>query len=148
MAFIDGNSWDAARAKFFIYNQMIESTFWRRDGDLVDRIGLDAPREVTHVRSDGLYFLRDHIMNLTGDRIWGLEFTLQPTGKFDIKYDYTKPEGYKETDEVITGEEINRTSQINHGQWLSAGPGRAKRPAGPQAEPVKSSGWWAKWFGR
>ena len=55
---------------------MIESTFWRRDGGLVDRIELDASREVTHVRSDGLYFLRDHIMNLTGDRIWGLEFTL------------------------------------------------------------------------
>ena len=76
MAFIGGNSWNAAGAKFFIYNQMIEGTFWRREGGLVDRIGLDAPREVEHARCDGLYFLRDHIMNLTGDRIWGLEFTL------------------------------------------------------------------------
>lgn len=34
-------------------------------------------------------------------------FTLFPTGKFKIEYDYNKPEGYTETDEMITGSEIN-----------------------------------------
>ncbi|EGK15442.1 alanyl-tRNA synthetase [Psychrobacter sp. 1501(2011)] len=44
-----------------------------------------------------------------GDRIWGLTFTLYPDGKFEIKYNYDKPKDYEETDEVITGEEINQT---------------------------------------
>ena len=54
-----------------------------------------------------LYFLRDDLLRTTGQRIWGLTFTLFPDGKFKIEYDYNKPEGYEETDEVITGDEIN-----------------------------------------
>jgi hypothetical protein len=46
-------------------------------------------------------FLRDELLRTTGDRIWGLTFTLFPTGKFKIEYDYNKPEGYEETDEAI-----------------------------------------------
>lgn len=53
--------------------------------------------------------LREYMFNLTGDRIWGLTFTLYPTGKFEIDYDYNKPEGYEETDETITGEEVNQS---------------------------------------
>lgn len=52
-------------------------------------------------------FLRDDLLRTTGQRIWGLTFTLYPDGKFNIEYDYNKPEGYEETDEVITGDEIN-----------------------------------------
>ena len=33
---------------------------------------------------------------MTGDRIWGLTFTLYPTGKFNLEYDYNKPENYEE----------------------------------------------------
>jgi len=53
--------------------------------------------------------LKDNMLKLTGDKIWGLTFTLYPDGKFEIKYNYDKPEDYEETDEVITGEEINQT---------------------------------------
>ena len=52
-------------------------------------------------------FLRGNLLRTTGQRIWGLTFTLYPDGKFKIEYDYNKPEGYEETDEVITGDEIN-----------------------------------------
>ena len=52
-------------------------------------------------------FLRDDLLRTTGQRIWGLTFTLYPDGKFKIEYDYNKPEGYEETNEVITGDEIN-----------------------------------------
>ena len=53
--------------------------------------------------------LKDNMLKLTGDKIWGLTFTLYPDGKFEIEYNYDKPEDYEETDEVITGEEINQT---------------------------------------
>lgn len=52
-------------------------------------------------------FLRDNLLKTTGQRIWGLTFTLYPSGKFNIEYDYNKPEGYEETDETISGDEIN-----------------------------------------
>lgn len=52
--------------------------------------------------------LRDKMLELTGDKIWGLTFTLYPNGKFEIEYDYDKPEDYEESDEVITGKEINQ----------------------------------------
>ena len=57
--------------------------------------------------SNAIRFLRDDIKCTTNQRIWGLTFTLYPNGKFNIQYDYERPEGYEETDEVITGDEIN-----------------------------------------
>lgn len=50
---------------------------------------------------DAALYLRDDILKSTGQRIWGLSFTLYPTGKFNIEYDYNKPDGYEETDETI-----------------------------------------------
>jgi hypothetical protein len=47
------------------------------------------------------------------DRIWGLTFTLFPTGKFKIEYDYNKPEGYEETDGAITlGGAVDRLQKL------------------------------------
>ncbi|MDQ7990411.1 MAG: hypothetical protein REI09_12315 [Candidatus Dactylopiibacterium sp.] len=57
--------------------------------------------------SDEVVFLRDNILETTGQRIWGLSFTLYPDGKFDIEYDYDKPEGYEETDETVSGDEAS-----------------------------------------
>jgi hypothetical protein len=51
-----------------------------------------------------LLFLRDDLLRTTGQRIWGLSFTLFPDGQFKIEYDYNKPEGYEESDEIITGD--------------------------------------------
>ncbi|MBF7683688.1 hypothetical protein I2F27_10210 [Acinetobacter sp. B5B] len=48
-------------------------------------------------------------MNLTGDRIWELTFTLYPDGKFNMKYDYKKPKDYEESEETISGDEINNS---------------------------------------
>lgn len=58
---------------------------------------------------DACLFLRKHFYELTGNRIWGLTFTLYPTGKFNIEYDYNKPADYEETDDVIAGDEINQS---------------------------------------
>jgi len=40
--------------------------------------------------------IRENVLHMTGDRIWGLTFTLYPTGKFNLEYDYNKPENYEE----------------------------------------------------
>ena len=55
--------------------------------------------------NDAVLFLRDDLLATTGDRIWGMTFTLYPDGKFKIEYDYNKPEGYEETDETISLDE-------------------------------------------
>jgi hypothetical protein len=66
--------------------------------------------------NDASIFLRDDLLRTTGQRIWGLTFTLYPDGKFNIEYDYNKPEGYEETDEIITGDEINASLNRLTGQ--------------------------------
>lgn len=50
---------------------------------------------------DACLFLRSDLLQKTGQRIWGLTFMLHPDGKFNIEYDYNKPEDYEETDETI-----------------------------------------------
>lgn len=67
------------------------------------------PDDLSDLQMDAAFFLRNHIIKSTGNRIWGLTFNLYPDGKFEIEYDYNKPEDYEEMDEVITGEEINQT---------------------------------------
>ena len=40
-----------------------------------------------------------------------------PNSKFNIEYDYNKPADYEETDDVITGDEINQSlSNLNNQQ--------------------------------
>lgn len=51
--------------------------------------------------NEACIFLRDDLLKTTGQRIWGLTFTLFPDGKFRIEYDYDKPEDCEETDETI-----------------------------------------------
>ena len=69
-------------------------------------VNVDESKYVKTI-SDPCLFLRDDLLRTTGQRIWGLTFTLFPDGQFKIEYDYNKPEGYEESDEVITGDEIN-----------------------------------------
>ncbi len=45
----------------------------------------------------------------TGHRIWGLLFTLYLDGRFEIEYVYNKPDDYEESDDVISGDEINQS---------------------------------------
>jgi hypothetical protein len=58
-------------------------------------------------------FLRDDLIRTTGQRTWGMLFTLYPDGKFTIEYDYNKPEGYEETDETIDVSLPDFAAQIN-----------------------------------
>ena len=52
--------------------------------------------------NDSVIYLRDDLLETTGERIWGLTFTLHPDGKFNIEYDYEKPEDYDDSDDAIS----------------------------------------------
>jgi len=55
--------------------------------------------------SDAIIGLRDHLLRTTGQRIYGLTFTLTPDGKFTIDYDYERPADYDDSDDTISLEE-------------------------------------------
>lgn len=55
--------------------------------------------------NDAIIGLRDHLLQTTGQRIYGLTFTLTPDGKFTIDYDYERPVDYDDSEETISLEE-------------------------------------------
>ena len=112
--FVGKNSWDEAVAKYEIFSNMVSSEFcWKKNEKSTYKGISNINNEVLDKSNDSVRFLRKHFLDLTGDRIWGLTFTLYPTGKFNIQYDYNEPEGYEEADELITGEEINKSFMQN-----------------------------------
>lgn len=107
--FVAGVQWDVARSRTIILNRMTETSYWRSSGDEVVENDKFPSLEAEKAASKAAILLRDNILTTTGQRVWGLTFTLYPNGKFNIEYDYNKPEDYEETDEVIAGDEINQT---------------------------------------
>lgn len=107
-AFIGHRDWDSATCHFRMLAKMARGNQWLiHKGVAVREGGFVSKPDAVWDGLDAALYLRDDLLRTTGQRIWGLTFTLYPTGKFNIEYDYNKPEGYEETDEVITGDEIN-----------------------------------------
>lgn len=106
--FVKSRKWDKAYCQCRIYSNMASSIYCLEYKKVEDKKSLGWPAE-GFSSSDAALFLRDNILKTTGHRIWGLIFTLYPNGKFNIEYDYDKPEGYEETDESVSGEEINQS---------------------------------------
>jgi hypothetical protein len=101
LAFVGDRPWDSATG---IYEVLAASTSgkWSLSvGEEEVREGAFPPNDVALLASDGALFLRDNVLTNSGQRIWGLKFTLFPDGRFRIEYDYAKPEGYEDTDETI-----------------------------------------------
>lgn len=98
--FIGSRSWDRAFCSCQIYCQMASTAYWLESGGNVDKRALGWPDTCLDSGRAAL-FIRDDILKENGQRIWGLIFTLYPDGKFNIEYDYTKPEGYEETDDLV-----------------------------------------------
>jgi hypothetical protein len=117
LTFVNGREWSLVRGTYQVLNSMIASS-WEmvnKDAVLLDGGGEQSLSE-TKNKTAAIRFLRDDLLRTTGRRIWGLTFTLHADGKFNIEYDYNKPEGYEETDEVITGDEINASLNRLTGQ--------------------------------
>ncbi|MFD0914082.1 hypothetical protein [Methylophilus luteus] len=106
--FVTGRTWDAAICKFQIYNKMAIGRWSLKSNGIETNEALNWPDSSIDGGGAAL-FLRDDLLATTGDRIWGLTFTLFPDGKIKIEYDYNKPAEYEDTDEVITGEEMNQS---------------------------------------
>lgn len=109
IAFAGLRQWHQAGGDYKIYNRMVSSEWWIEGEKGKDETGNAPPREISKPAFAAIRFLRDDLLATTGDRIWGLNFTLYPDGKFNIEYDYNKPADYEETDEVISGDEINES---------------------------------------
>ncbi|ASU41028.1 hypothetical protein hmeg3_23810 [Herbaspirillum sp. meg3] len=107
LKFPSGRKWDSLNAKYGLLSQMVSAEWSLKYEGKLDEQGEPPPKEERRASMDAVRFLRQEILRKTGQRIWGLTFTLYPNGKFNVEYDYNKPEGYEETDEVITGDDIN-----------------------------------------
>ena len=110
LSFVDDRTWDKIVVTFKILNGMSSARqYYVSEGIEYKKGGFTKNPDAVWEGLDAAKFLKDHMLKLTGDRIWGLTFTLYPTGKFEIEYDYDKPEDYDDSDETITGEEINQS---------------------------------------
>jgi hypothetical protein len=105
--FVGEDSWQKSVMSATVWKTSTQSSFFRLTNGKEIRDNKFLPLEKGLENSAAILFLRDDLLKTTGQRIWGLTFTLYPDGKFNIDYDYNKPEGYEESDEVITGDEIN-----------------------------------------
>lgn len=104
--FISGRPWDYGVFESEIYSSMTKSIWYLAYDGLKNKKSIGWGD--SSIDSGGAVFLlREDLLRTTGQRIWGVTFTLYPDGKFDVEYNYNKPEGYEETDETISGDEIN-----------------------------------------
>lgn len=104
--FVHGRPWDFSICQCEIFNKMASVTTSLTSNSDIQTSSIDWPDRSID-KGGAALFIRDDLQRAKGQRIWGLTFTLFPDGKFKIEYDYNKPDGYEETDEVITGDEIN-----------------------------------------
>jgi hypothetical protein len=101
-AFAGSRQWDTVGCSMQLLGSMARGSQWLLyQGKRNEKGGFEDDRDAVWSGLDAAIYLRDDFLRTTGDRIWGLTFTLFPTGKFKIEYDYNKPEGYEETDETI-----------------------------------------------
>ena len=109
LSFVNERKWDSAGAKYEILNQSIGASWWLEFNGLRDETGSFPSRETSALATDAVRFLSRDIVSNDGGRIWGLDFALYPDGKFNIVYEYKKPDGYEDSDATISVEEINRS---------------------------------------
>lgn len=86
-------------------------TTFRFNGD--EKTSIAIGRAIFEIQ-EACLFVRADFMEKTGQRIWGLAFTLYPDGKFNMDFDYVKPEGYEETDKTIDVSLTDFAEKVNN----------------------------------
>lgn len=109
ISYAKDDQWDQLTLESEIYGRMVKNHEILVSGNKVIDEYREIPIGLSRANTKSILELRDGLIEMTGDRIWGLKFTLYSDGKFSIEYNYSKPDGYEETEEIITGEEINKT---------------------------------------
>lgn len=106
---VNTEKWSHILVTSKIYGKMCEIKISSENNGSCQTLYLPDGKGKTLIDANkGILFLRDDLIKSTGQRIWGLTFTLWPNGKFEIEYDYNKPDNYDDTDELISGDEINK----------------------------------------
>ncbi len=85
--------WDTLVVEKEIFEKMSKSTHWVLIGEKKLQGSGSPSLELRSLESDATLFLRDNILESTNERIWGFVFKLNKDGKFNIEYNYNKPEG-------------------------------------------------------
>lgn|SRR5690554_6301668 len=95
LACLTEEDWDFLTIKSNIYDQMSSSkvilTIKDEDHYLKQS---SVPFALSDDRNIATLFLRDNILETTGKRIWGMNFSLAKDGEMKINYNYDKPESY------------------------------------------------------
>ncbi|MEZ7911488.1 MAG: hypothetical protein QMB55_06655 [Propionivibrio sp.] len=102
--FVKDRPWDSASCECRLFHKMVQSSHWCINGGVKDTRGLDWP-DTSIAVGDAATFLCNHILKTTGQRIYGLTFTLYPNGKFTLDYDYERPADYDDSEDSISLEE-------------------------------------------
>lgn len=101
LCFVGSRNWESAKAMHQVFTTSTATKWSVVSTGEETRKGNLPPFEAASVASDAVLYLRDDLLKTTGQRIWGLTFTLYPDGKFNIEYDFDKPEDYEETEESV-----------------------------------------------
>lgn len=101
LEFIENDEWTSARSVTSIIENMTQTLYQRSKGDVTHENDRFPTLNTAGPASRAAIFLRDEMLRTTGHRIWGVTFTLYPTGKFKLDYNYNKPEGYEESGQPI-----------------------------------------------
>ncbi|MBK9446258.1 MAG: hypothetical protein IPO00_09270 [Betaproteobacteria bacterium] len=105
--FVNGRAWEKRFGKYGLFPKMVDPNVGYESGEKLDEKGECPPDEINKAACKAVQFLRNYLLRTTNKRIWGLTFTLYPDGKFNIEYDYNKPEEYDENEDPISfGEAI------------------------------------------
>ena len=95
LACVGEKDWDFLTVKSDIYEQMSSSkvvlTIKNEDHSLKQS---SVPFALSNDRNIATLFLRDNLLETTGERIWGMNFSLAKDGKMKINYSYDKPDNY------------------------------------------------------
>jgi hypothetical protein len=86
--------WDLLIIDKKIFNKACRTQHWLMFNNLKMQGNGDAPIDLRSKATKAALFLRDNLLETTGVRIWGLIFYYYKDGKFEVEYDYTKPEGF------------------------------------------------------
>lgn len=100
LAFPNGRTWETVVGHYQVLSKMVSCRWWLTNGDQIDRKWNNGQEIFNGAACDAAIYLRNDHLRATGKRIWGLTFTLFPDGKFDIEYDYNKPDEYDESDDL------------------------------------------------
>lgn len=102
-------SWDFLTVESKNFFKMAEIIHWVNQGGKRMQSNGAIDFDMSMKQLESILLIRDNLIETTGQRIWGLTFTLWPNGKFNLEYDYNKPDDYDDTDELISGDEINKS---------------------------------------